>query len=57
MVQGNPRVFKALRGQFTAVLSELQRIEAGSDVDPELLEIIQLMVVIMDGMKEEQNGN
>ena len=29
VVQGNPRVFKALRNQLTAVLDELRRIEAG----------------------------
>lgn len=29
VVQGNPRVFKALRNQLADVLSELQRIEAG----------------------------
>ena len=29
VVQGNPRVYKALRNEFAAVLVELQRIEAG----------------------------
>ena len=52
-VQGNPRVFKALRDQFTAVLDELRRIEAGSKVDDELLDTIQMMAAIMDGMKED----
>ena len=33
VVQGNPRVFKALRDQFAAVLEELRRIEAGAGVD------------------------
>lgn len=32
VVQGNPRVFKALRNQLADVLSELQRIEAGGEV-------------------------
>ena len=53
VVQGNPRVFKALRDQFTAVLDELRRIEAGSKLDDELLDTIQMMAAIMDGMKEE----
>ena len=53
VVQGNPRVFKALRDQFVAVLDELQRIEAGASVDDELLDTIQMMAAIMDGMKEE----
>ena len=53
MVQGNPRVFKALREQFNAVLEELRRIEAGAGVDDELMDTIQMMAAIMDGMKEE----
>ena len=53
VVQGNPRVFKALREQLAAVLEELQRIEAGAKTDQELLEVIQMIAVILDGMKEE----
>ena len=53
VVQGNPRVFKALRDQFNAVLEELRRIEAGTGVDDELMDTIQMMAAIMDGMKEE----
>lgn len=53
VVQGNPRVFKALRDQFNAVLDELRRIEAGAGVDDELMDTIQMMAAIMDGMKED----
>ena len=53
VVQGNPRVFKALRDQLNAVLNELQRIEAGEEVDEELLDTINLIADIMDGMKED----
>ena len=53
VVQGNPRVFKALRNQFNAVQEELRRIEAGAGVDDELMDTIQMMAAIMDGMKEE----
>lgn len=53
VVQGNPRVFKALRDQFAAVLDELRRIEAGAGVDDELMDTIQMMATIMDGMKGE----
>ena len=53
VVQGNPRVYKALRDRFAAVLGELRRIEAGAGVDDELLDTIELIASIMDGMKEE----
>ena len=53
VVQGNPRVYKALRVQFTAVLDELRRIEAGANVNDELLDTINMIAVIMDGMKED----
>lgn len=52
VVQGNPRVYKALRDQLAAVLNELRRIEAGQNLDDELLDIIEMIAVIMDGMKE-----
>ena len=53
VVQGNPRVFKALRDQLFAVLQQLQRIEAGEGVEDELLDTINLIANIMDGMKED----
>lgn len=53
VVQGNPRVYKALRDQFSAILDELRRIEAGTDINDELLTTINLIAAIMDGMKEE----
>lgn len=53
VVQGNPRVYKALRDQLTAVLEQLQRIEAGAGVDGDLLDTIQMIALIMDGMKED----
>ena len=53
VVQGNPRVYKALRNQLAAVLDELRRIEAGDSVNDELLDVIEMIAVIMDGMKEE----
>lgn len=53
VVQGNPRVYKALHDQLAAVLDELRRIEAGDSVNDELLDVIEMIAVIMDGMKEE----
>lgn len=51
VVQGNPRVYKALKNQMAEMLAELQRIEAGNDVSDDLLNIIELIAVTMDGMK------
>ena len=56
VVQGNPRVYKALRDQLVAVLQELKRLEDKADVSDVLLETIQMIAKIMDGMKEESNG-
>ena len=53
VVQGNPRVYKALRDQLAAVLGELRHIEAGANVSDELLDTINMIAVIMDGMKED----
>ena len=53
VVQGNPRVYKALRDQLAAVLGELRRMEAGGGVDDELLATIRLITMTLDGMKED----
>ena len=53
IVQGNPRVFKALRNQLADVLAELQRIEAGGEVNDELRDVIQMIADILGGLKEE----
>ena len=42
VVQGNPRVYKALRDQLATVLAELRRMEAGTAPDGDMLETIQL---------------
>jgi len=53
VVQGNPRVYKALRNQLAAVLEELQRIAVGESVSADLLDIIELISITMGGLKEE----
>ena len=53
VVQGNPKVYKALRDQLSAVLDELRRIEAGQSVNDELLDTIRMITTIMNGMQEE----
>lgn len=51
VVQGNPRVYKALKNQMADMLAELQRIEAGNNVSDDLLNIIELIAVTMYGLK------
>lgn len=53
VVQGNTRVYKALRNQLADVLAELQRIEAGGEVNDELLDVIEMIADILGGLKEE----
>ena len=38
VVQGNPRVYKALRDTFEEVAAELKRIEKGSKTNPTVIE-------------------
>ncbi len=53
VVQGNPRVHKALRNQMTEIYEELKRLEKYSEENEELLYTIQMVAEIMDGLKEE----
>ena len=46
VVQGNPRVYKALRDQLATVLAELRHMEAGAAPDGDMLETIQLIANI-----------
>ena len=48
VVQGNPRVYKALRDQLIAVLDELRRIEGGQGVNDELLDTIRMIATITE---------
>ncbi|MBQ9906595.1 MAG: hypothetical protein IJM46_07475 [Oscillospiraceae bacterium] len=53
IVQGNPKVYKALKNQLAEVLEELRRIESGGTVNDELLALIAQIAEIMKGMKVE----
>lgn len=52
VVQGNPRVYKALREQLGRVLEELRRIESGAGVDADLLAVIRMIAQILNGMRD-----
>jgi hypothetical protein len=68
VVQGNPKVYKALRDQLAEVLAELRRIDVrsnmdaesnmddGSGVSSELLDVIKMIAVILDGMRCEDSN-
>ena len=55
VVVGNPRVYKGLRIHMARILEHLQRLVAGDSVDSELLEVIRLMTITMNGMKENSD--
>ena len=55
VVQGNPRIFKALRNQLDELLQELRRLSNGENMSPELLETSHFIAIIMNGMKEESD--
>lgn len=57
IVQGNPRVYKALRNNLNDVLVALNRIIAAREeiIDDELLEVIKLITITMNGLKNEND--
>ena len=52
VVQGNPRVHKALRNQMAEILSELKRIESARQIDDDFLSLIWLVTETVSGLKE-----
>ena len=55
IVQGNPRVYKALKDQLANMLAELQRIASAGEMRDELFENITLITKTLNEMKEEPN--
>ena len=53
VVTGNPRVYKALKNELAKVLNELKSLKKGENVSEDLREVIRLITVTMDGMKDE----
>ena len=54
VVNGNPRVYKALRNQLSEVFIELQRISDDNSIDDELLNTIDLINTTLNGLKNEE---
>ena len=55
VVQGNPRVFMAVRNQMADIFEELKRLEQYSEENDELLYTIQLVAETMNGLKHEED--
>ena len=53
VVQGNPKVFKALKNQMTQIYEELKRLESVSDDNKELLIVVEMVAKIMKGIVNE----
>ena len=53
IVQGNPRVYKALRNQMAEIYEELKRLERCSDENEELLSTLRLAAETLNGLKGE----
>ena len=56
VVQGNPKVFKALKNQMTQIYEELKRLESVSDDNEKLLIVVEMVAKIMKGMANEYDG-
>lgn len=54
VVQGNPRVFKALRNHMEDIYEELKRLECCSEANDELLYTIQLIAETMNGLQQDK---
>lgn len=53
VVQGNPRVYKALKTQMNKIYEELQRIGKSDEIMEEMHETLKLIAVTLNGLKEE----
>lgn len=52
VVNGNPRTYKALRGELQNVYEQLLRLEKLGEKSSEWLDLIRYIAVILDGLKE-----
>ena len=55
-VDGNPRVYKALKNQMADIYAELQRLTSAQEVTPDMLETLQMIAITLNGMKEGSEG-
>ena len=50
IVQGSPRVYKALRNQMTEIVHELQRLDCACHTSDKFLAILRLVTETVNGM-------
>ena len=53
VVQGNPRIYKALKNQMAAIYEELKQLERLNSDNDELLYTLQVIAITLDGLKGE----
>jgi len=53
VVQGNPRVYKALKNQMADIYEKLKDLEACSGDNEELLYTLQVIAITLNGLKGE----
>ena len=53
VVQGKPRVYKALKNQMAVIYEELKRMESVSPDNDELLYTLQVIAITLDGLNRE----
>lgn len=51
VVQGNPRVYKALKNQMELIYEELKHLEEKSPDNDELLYTLQVIAITLEGLK------
>ena len=52
-VQGNPRVYKALRNELTSLCNELKRLTETGQVSDDFLNVTKMALTILSCMNEE----
>ena len=52
IIQPTSRTYKAIKDELSAVISELKRIEAGQNVDVDLLDLLSRITSAIDKLKE-----
>ena len=53
VVQGNPKVYKALKDKMTSLIEEIQSLEQIGDLTHEQTALIEMLCEVYDGMKED----